>query len=196
MSSKKGRKRGISRSTDVQTAWSTYLRGLQSYFTTWRQKSWFCLTANFKMNLQRVCTALQISLGDILYLCHTPSRERDADGCSLYWEDVLMVITSLVFFLPFSILSTILSFNCLRLSYSSGRRQPSAMNHTMLWIKCNNTDLQPCKHRHTQMMAADESQSLAETKTSLRAKHVWLVWKCTHPRESYEAYTQDKEACK
>lgn len=169
----------------MQTAWSTYLRGLRFYFTTWRQKSWFCLTANFKMNLGRVCTALQISLGDILYLCHIPSREKDADGCSLYWADGLMVITSLVF-PPFSILSTICSVNFLRLSHSSGRRQPSAMNHTMLWIKCNNTDLQPCKHGHTQMMAADKSQSLAETKTSLRAKHVWRIWKCTYLRESYE----------
>lgn len=62
----------------MQTAWSTYLRGLLSYFTIWRQKNWFCLTANFKMNLWRVCTTPQISLGDILYLCHIPSGKKAA----------------------------------------------------------------------------------------------------------------------
>lgn len=142
------------------------------------------------MNLWRVCTALQISLQDILYLCHKPCRE-DRDGCFLYWADGLMVIISLVF-PPFSILSTILSFNFLQLSYSSGRRQPSAVNHTMLWIKCCSTDLQPCKHTHTQMMAADKSQSLVETKTSQWAKHIWRIWKCNHPGESQRAYIQAK----
>lgn len=162
MRSKRKRKEALSRSTDVQTAWSTYLRCLQFYFTAWRQRddSVWLLTSKW---ICEECAALQISLGDILYLCHIPSREKDADGCSFYWADGLIVITSRFFFflffffllLPFSLLSSILSFNFLRLSHS-GRRQSSAMNHTMLWIKCNNTDLQPCKHRHTQMMATDK----------------------------------------
>lgn len=145
MSSKKRRKRGISRLTDVQTAWSTYSRGLRSYFTTWRQKSWFCLTANFKMNLRRVCSAPQISLGDISYLCHTPSRERDAGGCSLYWEDVLMVITSLVF-PPFSILSTILSLTFF------GCHIPQEEGSHLLWIiPCSesNVTTQTCSRVNT-----------------------------------------------
>lgn len=174
----------------MQTAPSTYLRSLRSYFTTRREKSWFCLTANFKMNLWRVYTAQQISLRDILYLCHKPCIE-DRDGCFLYWADGLMVITSLGF-PPISILSTIFSFNFPQLSYSSGKQQPPALNHMMLWIKCNNTDSQPCKHTHTQTMAADKSQSLAETKTFQWAKHVWRIWKCNHPGESRRAYTQAK----
>lgn len=155
------------------------LRHLQSYFSIWRQKSWFCLTANFKMNLLRVHTAPRISLGDILYLCHTPSRGKDADGCSLYWEDGLMVITSLVF-PPFAITSAALSFNFVRLSESSGRRKPSAMNHTMHWIKCNNRtssrvagirkwSRQNRSHRHKQrhpseqnMFDADENMNIQE----------------------------------
>lgn len=32
------------------------------------------------------------------------------------------------------------------------------MNHTMLWSKCSNTDLQPCKHRHTQMKQTNRSR--------------------------------------
>lgn len=145
MRSKRKRKEALGRSTDVQTAWSTYLRCLQSYFTAWRQRtdSVWLLTSKW---ICEECTALQISLGDILYLCHIPSRGKDADGCSLYWADGLIVITSPFFFFlplpPFSLLSSILSFNFLRLSHS-GRRQSSAMNHTMLWIKYNNTDLQP-----------------------------------------------------
>lgn len=77
------------------------------------------------MNLWRVCTAPQISLGDILYLCHIPCRAKDSDGCSFYWADGLMVISSLVF-PPISILSTALSFNFLQLALEEGSH--------LLWI--------------------------------------------------------------
>lgn len=88
-----------------------FLRSLPSYFTTWRENSWFGLTANFKTNLRRLCTARQISPGDILYLCHKLSRE-DGDGCSLHCAHGLMVIMCLIF-PPSSILSSILSFKFL-----------------------------------------------------------------------------------
>lgn len=110
-----GWKRGISRSTDVQAALSTYCKGSPSNYTMWRQNSWFCETVNIKMNLLGVCVAPQISLGDILYLCHIPSGKKDADGWSLCSADGLMVITSLLF-LPVPICSTTLGFNFLRLS--------------------------------------------------------------------------------
>lgn len=120
----------------MQTARSTYLRSLWSYFTTWKEKSWFCLTANFKMNLWRVCTAQQISLQDILYPCHKPCRE-DRDGCFLYWADGLMVII-----LPFSVLTF---FSC---------HTPVEDGSHLLWItRCSESNVaaETCSRESTRI---------------------------------------------
>lgn len=44
------------------------------------------------------------------------------------------------------------------------------MNHIALGSQCSNTRLKPCKHRRTQMTAANESNSLAEAKLSRRKR--------------------------
>lgn len=104
----KGRKGGIRRSTDVQTAWGIYLRGLQSDFSAWRKRvdsvwlvtsKWICKECVLLWKLAWETSCIYVTY-----------RMKDVDGCSLHWAHGLMVITSLVFLpflahLPFSVLT-------------------------------------------------------------------------------------------
>lgn len=68
------------------------------------------------------------------------------------------------------------------------------MNHTMLCIKCNNTDSQWCKHRQMMVLYQTKRGRWQKQRHPLELNMSELIWKCTQPRESYEAYTQDKKA--
>lgn len=95
----------------------------------------------------------------------------------------LDVITSLAL-PPFATMT--LTSNFLQLPQPSGRRQPSARNPRMRRSKCANTDLKPCKHRHTnvaqKLKSCAETNTIFQCKTGLIAMEIWTqiqdkIWK-------------------
>lgn len=112
------------------------------------------------MNLQKVCTSLQISLGDVLYLCHIPSREKDADGCFLHWAGGLMVITSLVFFFPFP---ACLPFSVL--TFFSCQTPLEEGSHLLQITSCSesNVTMHTCGHVNTGKWRRKTNHNCRET---------------------------------